>query len=37
MLEVDTEPARVVVPDGASPAERRVMYVATSNTGRVVV
>ena len=30
MLEVDTEPARVVAPDGASPAER-------SNTGRVVV
>ena len=29
MVEVDTEPARVVAPDGASPAERRVMYVAT--------
>ena len=29
MLEVDTEPARVVASDGASPAERRVMYVAT--------
>ena len=30
MLEVDTEPARVVAPDSASPAKRRVMYVATS-------
>ena len=29
MLEVDTGLARVIVPDGASPAERRVMYVAT--------
>ena len=29
MVEVDTEPARMVAPDGASPAERRVMYVAT--------
>ena len=29
MLKVDTKPARVVAPDGASPAERRVMYVAT--------
>ena len=26
MLKVDTEPARVVAPDGASPTERRVMY-----------
>ena len=34
MLEVDTEPAEyIIAPDGASPAERRFMHVATPAAG----